>query len=157
MKKIVSQTKKLLKGRTWLSLMILGVALLVELISAAQYYYTKSILEEELETRAASEIVTKAILVKGMLNTTEGVLNSHVDDLKQLIKEPQEIGDALESIVEANPYFNGLGLAFKPGYYDDEDDLFEPWAFNINNEIKVMKDIAKRGGHDYTTLNFYTF
>lgn len=156
MKKIVSQTKKLLKGRTWLSLMILGVALLVELISAAQYYYTKSILEEELETRAASEIVTKAILVKGMLNTTEGVLNSHVDDLKQLIKEPQEIGDALESIVEANPYFNGLGLAFKPGYYDDEDDLFEPWAFNINNEIKVMKDIAKRGGHDYTTLNFYT-
>ena len=136
--------------------MILGVALLVELISAAQYYYTKSILEEELETRAASEIITKAILVKGMLNTTEGVLNSHVDDLKQLIKEPQEIGDALESIVEANPYFNGLGLAFKPGYYDDEDDLFEPWAFNINNEIKVMKDIAKRGGHDYTTLNFYT-
>ena len=100
MKKIVSQTKKLLKGRTWLSLMILGVALLVELISAAQYYYTKSILEEELETRAASEIVTKAILVKGMLNTTEGVLNSHVDDLKQLIEEPQEIGDALESIVE---------------------------------------------------------
>ena len=156
MRDLFGKIKNFMRGRTWLTMIILVVALLLELISAVQYYYTKSILEDELEARAASEIVNKAILVKGMLNTTETVLNSHKDDIADLIKNQEDIGETMETIVEANPYFKSLGLAFKPGYHKNANELFEPLAHSMNDKIIVSENVASHGGHDYTTMEFYT-
>ncbi|MBQ4008720.1 MAG: SpoIIE family protein phosphatase, partial [Muribaculaceae bacterium] len=130
-------------------------ALLIELFSWAQYYYTKQLLEEELEKKAAIEMTMKAILVKSMLNTTEQVLNSHVTEITKLIETPNEITNGLRTIVAANDYFTGVGLAFEPGYYKGQDELYEPWAFNSEDGIKVRDNIARRGGHDYTNFEFY--
>ena len=40
------------------------VAIFLEVISAAQYYYTHNLLEDELDNRAESELRIKAILPK---------------------------------------------------------------------------------------------
>lgn len=156
MGKLLNKIRKLLNRRTWITLIIVLAALLLELFSAAQYYYTKQLLENELEKKASIEITMKAILIKSMLNTTEQVLNSHVTEITKLTDEPDDIGDAILTIVQANDFFKGVGLAFKPGYYEDNDELFEPWAFNTQTGVKVRENIAKRGGHDYTNLTFYT-
>lgn len=129
--------------------------MLLELFSAAQYYYTKQLLEDELEKKASIEMTMKAILIKSMLNTTEQVLNSHITEVTKLTEDPDDIEDALLNIVEANCYFNGVGLAFTPGYFKGGDELFEPWAFNSKGKTYAKKNIAKRGGHDYTTFKFY--
>lgn len=155
MGKILDNIRKHLNRRRWITLIIVFAAMLLELFSAAQYHYTKRILEYELEKKAAIEMTMKAILVKSMLNTTEQVLNSHVTEITKLLKDPDDIDEALRTIVEANDYFNGVGLAFKPGYYNGNDELFEPWAFNSPEGIKVRDNIAKRGGHDYTNFKFY--
>ena len=81
MKKLLDKIKKLFNRRTWITLIIIFAALLLELFSAAQYYYTKQLLEDELEKKASIEMTMKAILIKSMLNTTEQVLNSHKDDI----------------------------------------------------------------------------
>ena len=155
MGKLLEKIRKHLNRRTWITLIIVLAALLLELFSAAQYYYDKKLLEDELEKKASIEITMKAILVKSMLNTTEQVLNSHAAELSRQVNNPDKIGDALFSIVQANDYFKGVGLAFRPGYYENKDELFEPWAFNTSNGVKVEKNIAKRGGHDYTSLAFF--
>lgn len=156
MKKILDKIGKNSNRRTWITLIIVLAALLLELFSAAQYHYTKQILENELEKKASIEITMKAILVKSMLNSTEQVLNSHVAEITKLTEDTDDIDDALLTILQANPYFLGVGLAFKPGYYDDDDDLFEPWAFNQKGKLEFHGDIAKRGSHDYTNFKFYT-
>ena len=47
-----------LKANTSL-IVIIAAAVLLELISAVQYYYTRSLLADELELRAESELTTK--------------------------------------------------------------------------------------------------
>lgn len=155
MRKLIAKIKAHLNRRTWITLIIVLAALLIELFSWAQYYYTKQLLEEELEKKAAIEMTMKAILVKSMLNTTEQVLNSHVTEITRLIETPNEITNGLRTIVGANDYFTGVGLAFEPGYYKGQDELYEPWAFNSEDGIKVRDNIARRGGHDYTNFEFY--
>ena len=156
MKKLLATIRKHLNRRTWITLIIVFAALLLELFSWAQYYYTKQLLEYELEKKASIEMTMKAILVKSMLNTTEQVLNSHVTEITKLTKDPDDINDALHTIVEANDYFTGVGLAFVPGYYEHHDELYEPWAFNTKEGIQVRNNIAMRGGHDYTKFKFYS-
>lgn len=155
MREILAKIKKHIDRRTWITLIIVFAALLIELFSWAQYYYTKQLLEDELEKKAAIEMTMKAILVKSMLNTTEQVLNSHVTEITKLIEDPDDITDGLRTIVGANDYFTGVGLAFKPGYYKGHDELYEPWAFNAEEGIMVRDNVAI-GGHDYTNFKFYT-
>jgi len=156
MKKLFTKIKQLFTNHYRLSLIIVLAALLLELFSAGQYYYVKSILEDELERKASIELTMKAILVKSMLNTTEQVLNSHVTEITKLTEKPDQIGDALHTIIKSNNYFKSVGLAFKPGYYNGNDELYEPWAFKTPNGVEFKKNISKRGGHDYTTLKFYS-
>ena len=155
MKNLFDKIKKHFNRRTWVTLIIVFAALLLELFSAAQYYYMKDLLEDELEKKASIEITMKSILVKSMLNTTEQVLNSHVTEISRLTEAPDEIGNALRTIVQANDYFTGVGLAFTPGYYEGKDELYEPWAFNTKDGVVVRKNVARRGGHDYTGFDFY--
>ena len=56
MRKILAKIKAHLNRRTWITLIIVFAALLIELFSWAQYYYTKQLLEDELEKKAAIEM-----------------------------------------------------------------------------------------------------
>lgn len=154
MDRLLRKIRNLFRGHVGVSLIIICAALLLEFISAAQYYYTKGLLENELEKKASIEMTMKAILVKSMLNTTEQVLNSHKVYFDTEVPHPETLGDDMKSVLQANSYFQGMGIALKPGYYENNDELFELWAFN-NGNIKP-RQIARRGGHDYTNLEFYT-
>ena len=79
------------KSHGKLSLVVIGVALLLEVISAVQYLYTRNIMRDELEDLMGKEITMKAMLVKGMLNYTEGVLNSHADAICDDLVQPDSI------------------------------------------------------------------
>ena len=45
-------------------MIIIAAAILLQAILAVQYYYTRSLLADELEKRAESEITMKAIIIK---------------------------------------------------------------------------------------------
>jgi hypothetical protein len=62
-----------LKTNTGL-IIIIAAAILLQGILAVQYYYTRSLLADELENRAESEITSKAIVVKNTLNLAENSL-----------------------------------------------------------------------------------
>ncbi|MBR5030827.1 MAG: SpoIIE family protein phosphatase, partial [Muribaculaceae bacterium] len=152
MKKLLSIIKNFFSKRTGLSLIVLA-ALLLELISAAQYYYTKNIIEEQLEEHAATEMTTKAILVKSMLNTTEKVINSHTANIQNLLTQPDSLTNYFQNIIKSNQNFVGSGMVFIPNYYPSKGRLFEPLSYRMGDSI-ITGQVASEN-HDYTTMDFY--
>ena len=65
-----------LRKRKGLLIVIVAV-LLLELLSAVQYYYTHNLLEDELEKYAEMELTTKAIITKRIVEDSERTLKSH--------------------------------------------------------------------------------
>mgnify|MGYP002522060744 CR=1 FL=1 len=141
-----------LKTNTSLTI-IIAAAVLLEIISAVQYYYTRSLLAEELEHRAESELTTKAIIVKNSLNMSEISLQGHIRDVKRNLSRPDSVFKALEWVLRTHPNVVGCGVAFVPYFYPEKGRLFEPYAYRENDEIKTMQVAGEK--HDYTKSGFY--
>jgi len=141
-----------LKVNTSLTI-IIAAAVLLEIISAAQYYYMHSLLAEELEYRAESELTTKAIIVKNSLNMSEVSLHGHIRDIKSNLSRPDSVFKAAEWVLRTHPNVAGCGVAFIPYYYPEKGRLFEPYAYRENDEIKTMQAAGEK--HDYTKSGFY--
>jgi serine phosphatase RsbU (regulator of sigma subunit)/anti-sigma regulatory factor (Ser/Thr protein kinase) len=63
------------------NIIIISVAaLLLEMISAVQYYYTRGMLTAELEKLAETELRMKAILIKGIINANKDVSLKELSD-----------------------------------------------------------------------------
>ena len=144
MKNIVQYVKS-----HWNIVIIILVALFLELISAAQYYYTHNLLEDELDARAESELSIKAVLIKGILNMGEKTLKEHLWDIKRNISKPDSLFPAIERTIEHSPYVKGFCLAFVPNYYPEKGRLFEPYVFK-EGDNNVIKRSVGDSGHDYT-------
>ena len=141
-----------LKVNTSLAI-IIAAAVLLEIISAVQYYYMHSLLAEELEYRAESELTTKAIIVKNSLNMSEVSLRGHIRDIKRNLSRPDSVFKAAEWVLRTHPSVAGCGVAFIPYYYPEKGRLFEPYAYRENDEIKTMQAAGEK--HDYTKSGFY--
>ena len=79
--------RKHLKTHAGLTVIVVA-AILLQGISSVQYYYTRSLLADELESRAESELSIKAVIVKNLLSMSENSLNGHIWDLKRNIIHP---------------------------------------------------------------------
>ena len=141
-----------LKANTSLTI-IIAAAVLLEVISAVQYYYMHSLLAEELEYRAESELTTKAVIVKNSLNMSEISLRGHIRDIKRNLSTPDSVFRATEWVLRTHPNVMGCGVAFIPNYYPEKGRLFEPYAYREKGEIKTMQAAGEK--HDYTKAGFY--
>lgn len=142
-----------LKANTSL-IIIVASAILLEVISAVQYYYTRSLLADELELRAESELTTKAVVVKSSLTMSENSLRGHIWDMMRNISCPDSLFNAVEWVLRTHPKLFGCGIAFVPGYYPEKGRLFEPYAYRENGEVKTRQIAGPH--HDYTESGFYT-
>ena len=132
---------------------IIAAALVVELISAFQYYYMRNVLTEEMEKRAEMELTMKAIILKGSINISELALQGHIQGMLRNLSYPDSMYTLARQIVTAYPMLSGCGFAFVPGYYPEKGRLFEPYVQRTDSGI-VQRQAAGEH-HDYTTLSFY--
>ena len=135
-------------------LIIILAALLLELISAYQYYYTHDLLETELEMRAEGELMMKGARTKNALNMAELVLKDHLWDVQQNLAHPDSAYSTIRRLGSTSANIRGSALAFIPGYHAQTDSLFEVYARKTGSTV----DVRQIGGpdHDYTQLEFYT-
>ena len=129
-------------------------ALLLELVSAAQYYYSHYMLEKALSQRAESELTRKAMIIIGTLKVMENTLNEHLWDVNRNINHADTMFMVTKRIIMANPKVAGGFLAFTPDYYPEKGRLFEPYAYKNADSI-VIKNLAEKKGVDYTTNPMY--
>jgi sigma-B regulation protein RsbU (phosphoserine phosphatase) len=141
-----------LKTNTSLTI-IIAAAVLLEIISAVQYYYTRSLLAEELEHRAESELTMKAIIVKNSLSMSEISLRGHIRDLKRNLSYPDSLFSTTEWVLHTHPNLVGCGVAFVPHFFPEKGRLFEPYAYRENNKVKSIQAAGEK--HDYTKSGFY--
>lgn len=141
-----------LKANTSL-MIIIAAAILLQMISAVQYYYTRSLLADELEKRAESEITMKAIVVKNTLNLAENSLNGHIWDLKRNLLHPDSSYNVMKLVLNSHPNLTGCWVAYVPDFFPEKGRLFESYAWWDHGEIKYS-EIASNG-HDYTQNPYY--
>ncbi len=140
---------KLMSG---LSIIILA-AILLELISAVQYYYSHNVLERELEHRAETELTLKAIIIKGTLHKTEQMLRDYSWDISNALDVPDSVVSELHFLVDMNREVLSSGMAFVPNYYASKGYWYEPFA-KVENGVPVCRQIGGET-HDYTQMEFY--
>ncbi len=127
---------------------IIVAAILLELISAVQYYYTRGLLEQELEHRAESELMAKMNLINNTLNSTEQTLQEHMWDIRQNLKNADSMMNVTRRMIESNQNIIGGCIAFVPYYYKEKGELYEPYAYRSGDKI-LTEQIANKN-HDYT-------
>ena len=141
-----------LRNRKGLLIVIVAVSLL-ELLSAAQYFFTHHLMEDELEKYAEMELTTKAIITKRIVEDTERTLKSHIMEVKYNLATPDSLFSILAQIAKYSPNMRGCGISFMPGYYKDKGRLFEPYALRTDTGV-VRLQIAGES-FDYTKDGFY--
>jgi len=134
-------------------IIIITAAILLQGLSAVQYYYTRSLLADELEKRAESELSIKAIIIKNSLSLSENSLMGHVWDLKRNLFHPDSSYTVVEWVLKYHPYLTGSWVAYVPDYFPEKGRLYEPYAWWNHEEIKSVDLAAK--GHDYTQNPYY--
>lgn len=149
---MLDKLRRSLRNRTGL-LIIITAALLLELLSASQYYFTRMLMEEQLEKRAESELTMKAILIKSNINSAEDILKNHIWDLRENLYQPDSVYEALGRMIVLSRSVHGGIVSFAPNYYPSKGRLFEPYALKDGDSI-VKKQIAKPT-IDYTKSFFY--
>lgn len=128
---------------------IILAAVMLEIISAFQYTYTHSLMDDELEKHVLSELTDKSHLLRHTLLTAEATLREHLWDIQRTINNPEEVMDATERLLYVNPYLVGACLAFTPYYYSEQRRLYEPYAYKQGDSI-MSEDLSATKNHDYT-------
>ncbi len=135
-------------------LIVIFAALLLELLSAAQYYLTHQLMEEELEKRSEGELRLKAVLIKSTLNSTESILRDFVWKFQSHLEEPDSAAMTVLRMAKLGSHLQGVAIGFDPYYYPEKGKWYEPYARRgANGEVEV-KDIGGPA-HDYFQTEFY--
>ena len=150
--KIREKIERLIGKRKGL-LIIISAALLLELLSAAQYYFTHQLLEHQLEKSAEAELTLKAILVKSTLNAAEDGLNQHLWDIRKNLHHPDSVAEAISRMIMYSHYLQGGGVCFVPDYYPSKGRLYEPYSRKEGDTV-VSQQVSGHE-HDYTQSIFY--
>ena len=150
--KMLDKLRHILRNRTSL-LIIITAALLLELLSASQYYFTRVMVGEQLEKRAENELAMKAILIKSNINSAEDILKNHIWDIRENLYHPDSVYEALGRMIVLSRSVHGGAVAFMPNYYPSKERLFEPYVMKNGDSI-VKKQIA-RPTFDYTNTYFF--
>ena len=132
---------------------IIAAAILMQAILAVQYYYTRSLLVDELEKRAESEITMKSIIVKNTLNLAENSLNGHLWHLKRNLLHPDSSYNVMELVLQSHPNLTGCWVAYVPNYFPQKGRLFEPFVWWDHG--KIMRSEIAAEGRDYTQNPYY--
>ena len=136
----------------WRNLSLIVVsALLLELVSALQYYYAHGLLEEETEERVLTVLNYKAYSLRQVLNSTEQMMRDHLWDVERNLHKPDSLYNVLTRIVRANDDDKIVGgfLCFVPNYYPEKGRLFEPYVYEEDGRL-VKEQLGGKNGHDYT-------
>lgn len=134
---------------------IVTAALLLELVSVFQYYYTQNMLESELDRNAESELTAKAIIIRSMLNLMEKTLQEHLWDVERNINNPDSMLEVNKRTIMVHQEVKGSSITFVPYHYPEKGRLFEPYAYKTQDGIHA-KDLAEDQKHDYTMHPAYT-
>lgn len=142
-----------LKKRAVLIVIILA-AVLLEVISAIQYRYTRGLLEEELEKSALQDLMTSALRIQEIVVKAEVGVSSQVWHTQRHLDDPDYMNMLVASMAQdGGDNIVGAGIGFKPYYYPSKGKLYEVYGRETEDSVEVEQIASEQ--HDYTQTDFY--
>ena len=127
---------------------VVVAAILVEIISIAQYKRVKSAMEDEMGVRARVVLGAMGAEVGHMMELTEATMRENLWKVQQDLEHPDSAFTSLVYLVDDNPHVIGGFLTFVPDYYPSKGRLFEPYAKKSDGVITLSQFAGE--DHDYT-------
>ena len=135
-------------------LIILTATVLMQLLSALQFYYARNEIRRDLSINAENELMFKASNIRAFLNIVETAVNNRLWDAYLALNNPDVFFDLSRRFVEEKPSITGFGVAFVEDYFPTKGRLFEPYSTRRKNgQIETIQ--VASATHDYTTSPIY--
>ena len=128
--------------------LILLTALLLELVAALQYTYTRNILIREEERITRMELTLESEIVLHTLEEAELSMYENEWSVQQSLAHPDSLFGAAVRMIRNNSSVAGACIAVLPDYYPSKGRLFEPYAHK--EEGRILVDQIAGPDHDYT-------
>lgn len=141
------------KRRVSRLVIVVIAAVLVEIISIAQYERVKSAMEDEMGVRARVVLGAMGAEVGHMMELTEATMRENMWKVQQDLEHPDSAFTFLLYLVDDNPHVIGGFLTFVPDYYPSKGRLFEPYAKKSDGSITLSQFAGEN--HDYTQNEFF--
>lgn len=139
--------------RSGLVIVILA-AVLLEAIAAIQYYYTRGLVERNLEQQVLIMLRASAMRMDGILNATVGQSLNQVWHAQQHLDDPDYIETLVRNLVkDQGSKVVGAAVAFSPYYYPQKGRWYEPYAHREGDTVSVEQ--IGSAEHDYHQLDFF--
>ena len=129
-------------------ILILLTALLLELVAALQYIYTRNMLIREEERITRMELTMESEVILHTLEEAELSMRENEWSVVESLAHPDSLFGAVGRMIRSNPGVAGACIAVLPDYYPEKGRLFEPYARREAGRI-VVEQIAGPD-HDYT-------
>ena len=129
-------------------ILILLTALLLELVAALQYTYTRNLLIKEEERITRMELTMESEIILHTLEEAELSMFENEWSVKESLAHPDSLFGAVGRMIESNSNVSGACIAVLPDYYPEKGRLFEPYAHREDGRILV--DQIAGPDHDYT-------
>ena len=142
-----------LKKRSVLIVIVLA-AVLLQVISAIQYQYTRGLLEEELEKSALQDLMTSALRIQEVVARAEMGVTSQVWHTQRHLDDPDYMNTLVANMArDGGANIVGAGIAFKPYFYPSKGRLFEVYGRQTGDSLEVEQIASEQ--HDYTQKDFF--
>ena len=128
--------------------LILLTALLLELVAALQYTYTRNLLIREEERITRMELTMESEVVLHTLEEAELSMYENEWSVRQSLAHPDSLFGAAARMIQNNSSVAGACIAVLPDYYPAKGRLFEPYAHK--EEGRILVDQIAGPDHDYT-------
>ena len=128
--------------------LILLTALLLELVAALQYTYTRNLLIREEERITRMELTMESEVVLHTLEEAELSMYENEWSVKESLAHPDSLFGAVGRMIQSNSSVAGACIAVLPDYYPEKGRLFEPYA--RREEGRILVDQIAGPDHDYT-------
>ena len=129
-------------------ILILLTALLLELVAALQYTYTRNLLIKEEERITRMELTMESEVVLHTLEEAELSMFENEWSVRESLAHPDSLFGAVRRMIESNSNVAGACITVLPDYYPEKGRLFEPYAHREGGRILV--DQIAGPDHDYT-------
>ena len=129
-------------------ILILLTALLLELVAALQYTYTRNLLIREEERITRMELTMESEVVLHTLEEAELSMYENEWSVRQSLAHPDSLFGAVGRMIRSNSSVAGACIAVLPDYYPEKGRLFEPYA--RREEGRILVDQIAGPDHDYT-------
>lgn len=122
-----------------LSLQVVMIAFVVFMaVFAVVFFSSKSIVRQEAESHAGSELSGTVYQIEDILHQVEAAAKNMEWIVRNHIDNPDTLYAMTRMMIKSNPHVIGSCVAFEPWFYAEKGELFAPYSY-ITDE-GVVKD-----------------